>query len=130
MNISYFLLEPVSISERRSCTVNPSGKIQSFKSFVILGAKMSLPASNGKTVLLTGINGYIASVLGQLLLSKGYSLRGTTRRKASADSLISGPYAPYAERVRVFEIPDVTIEGAFDEAATGQLSILSQAIMS
>ncbi|KAH9221212.1 hypothetical protein DL95DRAFT_382081 [Leptodontidium sp. 2 PMI_412] len=77
---------------------------------------MSIPESNGKTVLVTGINGYIASVLGLHLLSKGYSLRGTTRRASSAEPLLKGPYALYSERVKIYEVPDMTIDGAFDEA--------------
>jgi nucleoside-diphosphate-sugar epimerase len=80
---------------------------------------MSIPESNGKTLLITGINGYIASVLGQLVLSKGYSLRGTTRRVSSSESLLSGPYAAFKDRVEIFEVSDMTIDGAFDEAAKG-----------
>ncbi|KIM99734.1 hypothetical protein OIDMADRAFT_104659 [Oidiodendron maius Zn] len=80
---------------------------------------MTLPASNGQTVLITGINGYIASVLGQHLLTKGYSIRGTSRRSASSDSLLKGAYAPYKERVKIFEVPDITASGAFDEAVKG-----------
>ncbi|KAK0102023.1 hypothetical protein ONS95_001172 [Cadophora gregata] len=78
---------------------------------------MSIPESNGKTVLVTGINGYIASVLGFRLLTKGYSLRGTSRRAASAEPLLKGPYAAYIDRVKIYEVPDMTIDGAFDEAA-------------
>ncbi|KFZ19518.1 hypothetical protein V501_00629 [Pseudogymnoascus sp. VKM F-4519 (FW-2642)] len=80
---------------------------------------MALPASNGKTILITGINGYIASVLGQLLLSKGYSIRGTTRRTVASDPLLKGPYALYKERIQIYEVPDMTSTGAFDEAAKG-----------
>ncbi|KAL2060962.1 hypothetical protein VTL71DRAFT_9014 [Oculimacula yallundae] len=78
---------------------------------------MSIPESNGRTVLITGINGYIASVLGLQLLSKGYNVRGTTRSKSSADPLVNGPYAPYKSRVQIYEVPDMTIDGAFDVAA-------------
>jgi nucleoside-diphosphate-sugar epimerase len=80
---------------------------------------MAIPASNGKNVLITGINGYIASVLGLTLLQKGYSLRGTSRRAASIEPLLKGPYAPYQDRIKVFEVPDMTVAGAFDEAAKG-----------
>jgi len=80
---------------------------------------MALPTSNGKTILITGINGYIASVLGQLLISKGYSIRGTTRRTVSSDPLLKGPYALYKERIQIYEVPDMTSTGAFDEAAKG-----------
>ena len=80
---------------------------------------MAIPPSNGKIVLITGINGYIASVLGQLLLSKGYALRGTTRRSATSEPLLKGPYAAYKDRVQIFEVADMTASGAFDEAAKG-----------
>lgn len=83
---------------------------------------MAIPESNGKTVLITGINGYIASVLGLHLLQKGYSVRGTARRASSADPLLTGPYAPYGSRVDMYEVPDMTVDGAFDEATKGCLS--------
>jgi nucleoside-diphosphate-sugar epimerase len=82
---------------------------------------MSIPKSNGKIVLITGINGYIASVIGQLLLTKGYSLRGTTRRAASVETLLKGAYAPYKDRIQIFEVPNITKDGAFDEAVKGKL---------
>jgi len=80
---------------------------------------MAVSESNGKTVLITGINGYIASVLGLHLLSKGYSVRGTSRRAASTEPLLKGPYAPYAERFKMYDVPDMTVDGAFDEAVQG-----------
>lgn len=83
---------------------------------------MAIPASNGKTVLVTGINGYIASVLGLALLEKGYFLRGTSRKLASSEPLLKGPYAAYSERVNIYEVPDMTVDGAFDEAAKGMSS--------
>jgi hypothetical protein len=83
---------------------------------------MAIPASNGKTVLITGINGYIASVLGLRLLQKGYSLRGTSRRTASVEPLLKGPYAAYQDRVKIYEVSDMTVAGAFDEAAKGNTS--------
>ncbi|KUJ16913.1 NAD-dependent epimerase/dehydratase:3-beta hydroxysteroid dehydrogenase/isomerase-like protein [Mollisia scopiformis] len=80
---------------------------------------MAIPASNGKTVLITGINGYIASVLGLHLLEKGYSIRGTSRRAATTEALLKGPYAPYTERVKMYSVPDMAVDGAFDDAAKG-----------
>ncbi|KAH8656023.1 hypothetical protein BGZ60DRAFT_385011 [Tricladium varicosporioides] len=80
---------------------------------------MAVTKSNGKTVLVTGINGYIASVIGQLLLSKGYTVRGTTRRAASVEPLLKGTYSEYQDRVKIYEVSDMTVDGAFDEAAKG-----------
>ena len=88
---------------------------------------MSLPPSNGKTVLITGINGYIASVLGLHFLSRGYHLRGTTRSKVRAAALLSNAYAAYSSRVELIEIPDMTVQGAFDEAVKGMQKVLGLA---
>jgi GDP-D-mannose dehydratase len=81
---------------------------------------MAIPAGNGKTVLITGINGYIASVLGMQLLKKGYSIRGTARRAHTSEALLHGPYAEYQDRVHLVEVSDMTIDGAFDEAVKGE----------
>lgn len=85
---------------------------------------MTLPVSNGKTVLITGINGYIASVLGNLLLTKGYSIHGTTRRLASTEPLLKGPWEQYQERIKIYEVPNMIISGAFDEAAKGVYHVI------
>ncbi len=92
--------------------------IRRFKS-IVRDMASQIPASNGKTVLISGINGYIASVLGLHLLSKGYSVRGTARKTATTDALVKGPYAPYGDRVQIYEVADMKVSGAFDEAVKG-----------
>lgn len=80
---------------------------------------MSIPKCNGKTVLITGINGYIASRIGHDLLKKGYKIRGTSRSKPSTEALLNGTYKEFAGRVEMVSVPDMTIPGAFDEAVKG-----------
>ena len=80
---------------------------------------MSLPPSNGKTLLITGVNGYIASTLGMLILDKGYHLRGICRSAASAEALLLGAYSRYKSRVQIIEVPDMTVDGAFDKVVAG-----------
>lgn len=75
--------------------------------------------SNSKTVLVSGINGYVASVIGLDLLKKGYTLRGTSRSTSSKAALLDGPYKDYADRFDVVAVPDIIIPGAFDEAVKG-----------
>ena len=77
------------------------------------------------TVFVTGLNGYIASVLAKYLLDNGYNVRGSVRRHASADPLVSGPLKSYAESgaLSVIEVPDITVDGAFDEAVKGVTAI-------
>ena len=82
-----------------------------------------MSSSNGKTVLVSGINGYIASAIGLDLLKKGYTLRGTSRSAHSADALLKGAYKDYIDRVQMVSVPDMTAPGAFDEAVKGILQI-------
>lgn len=81
---------------------------------------MSLPPNNGKIVLITGINGYIASAIGLEMLKKGYTLRGTSRSSHGADALLNGAYNMYKDRVQLVTILDMTVPGAFDEAVKGR----------
>jgi nucleoside-diphosphate-sugar epimerase len=83
---------------------------------------MTISESNGKTLLITGINGYIASVLADHLLKKGYSIRGTTRLIASTEPLLRGPWTSYQERIKIYEVPEMTTNGAFDEASKGKFN--------
>ena len=61
----------------------------------------------------------IASRIGYNLLQQNYIVRGTTRSKNSADALLEGAYAPYAQNVQMVQVADMTIDGAFDEAVKG-----------
>ncbi|KAF2835330.1 NAD(P)-binding protein [Patellaria atrata CBS 101060] len=80
--------------------------------------QMSQP-SNNDVLVITGINGYIASVLGYALLKKGYHIRGTVRSLEKAKPLLEGVYAPYKDRVQIYQVPDITADGAFDEVVKG-----------
>ncbi|KAH7394167.1 putative NAD dependent epimerase/dehydratase [Phaeosphaeria sp. MPI-PUGE-AT-0046c] len=69
-------------------------------------------------VLITGVNGYIASVAAKHFLDHGHSVRGTVRKAASAKALLDGPLKDYAAagKFTIVEVPDITVDGAFDEA--------------
>ena len=96
-------------------------------------------AVNGhKIVLITGINGYIASHIGLILLQKGYSVRGTSRSASAAHRLLSlpsspphateaGPFHAYATQYQHVLVPDITLPGAFDDAVRGVYSIIHTA---
>ncbi|KAK3994402.1 hypothetical protein QBC44DRAFT_322633 [Cladorrhinum sp. PSN332] len=74
-------------------------------------------SDNKGTVLITGLNGYIAGVTAEAFLKAGYSVRGTVRSAASAKPLLDA-LAHYG-RLSVVEVPDITQPGAFDEAVKG-----------
>ncbi|KAK4161254.1 hypothetical protein QBC43DRAFT_324033 [Cladorrhinum sp. PSN259] len=73
------------------------------------------------TILITGLNGYIAAHTALRFLSAGYSVRGTVRSLASPNTRLvqhalslSPNYNP--NLLSVVEVPDITAPGAFDSA--------------
>ncbi len=71
----------------------------------------------GSTILVTGINGFIASHIGAQLLKAGYRVRGTVRDESKAD-MIRDVYKK-RHRLENFEaviVPDISAPSAFDEA--------------
>jgi len=71
-------------------------------------------------ILVTGVNGYIAAVATKHFLDAGHSVRGTVRKLGSAESLFEAlkDYVD-AGKFTVVEVPDITADGAFDEAVKG-----------
>ncbi|KAI8917655.1 hypothetical protein DFJ77DRAFT_457215 [Powellomyces hirtus] len=76
--------------------------------------------TSGETALVTGVSGYIAGHVTDMLLQAGYTVRGTVR---SVDK-----FTPLAERFQntygndkfdVVEVKDLEDAGAFDEAVKG-----------
>jgi hypothetical protein len=65
------------------------------------------------------VNGYIASVTVGASLDAGYSVRGTVRRIDSAKTLERLQSYVDAGKLEIVEVPDITVEGAFDEAVKG-----------
>lgn len=77
-------------------------------------------------VLISGVNGYIAAVAAKHFLDHGFSVRGTVRKASSAQGLIDGPLKEFADsgKFSIAEVPDITVDGAFDEAVKGEFSLL------
>ncbi|RDW78933.1 aldehyde reductase II [Aspergillus mulundensis] len=74
----------------------------------------------GSWILVTGVNGYVASHVADQLLQRGYKVRGTVRDPSKAqwtETLFREKYGQGAfELVRV---EDMTVPGAFDHAVKG-----------
>jgi len=88
---------------------------------------MSSNIGAGKTVLVTGINGYIAAHIGQLLLKRGYTLRGASRSGAAKEKLLAEAFRGYEDRYEHVVVPDITAPGAFDAAVQGVWGIIHTA---
>ena len=78
------------------------------------------------TVLISGINGYIASRTAETFLEAGYSVRGTVLSLSSAKGL-QDVLKNYVEagKLSVVEVPDITMSHAFDDAVKGNSLLLS-----
>ena len=82
------------------------------------------PSLSETIILITGINSYIGSHVGVLLLSQGYTVRGTSRSASAKTRLTSGPYAPYISTYQHTLVPDITTPSAFDTAVAGVHAIV------
>lgn len=70
--------------------------------------------------LITGLNGHIAGPTAEAVLKAGFDVRGTVRRSASGIPIKEElERRGYAGRVEITEVPDMTVEGAFDKAVEG-----------
>ena len=78
-----------------------------------------------EVVLITGINGYLASNTGMAVLRKGYVLRGTCRSRERVQPLMDGAWKDFASNIEIFEVSDICVPTAFDEAVKGRQKRLS-----
>ena len=88
------------------------------------------PINESKIILLTGINGYIASHIALILLRKGYTVRGTSRSSSTLTNLVAqAAFQPFAStgRLQHTVVSDITAPGAFDEAVHGVHAIIHTA---
>ncbi|KFA70223.1 hypothetical protein S40285_04430 [Stachybotrys chlorohalonatus IBT 40285] len=66
-------------------------------------------------ILVTGANGYIASVAIKVFLEEGYSVRGTVRSTAKHEWML----AHFGPKFSLAEVPDISADGAFTEVMKG-----------
>ena len=77
----------------------------------------------GSWILVTGVNGYVASHTADQLLQHGYNVRGTVRNLSKnrwIKDLFDRKYG--AGRFEIVQVEDMTSPGAFDHAVKGKLS--------
>ncbi|RYC59063.1 hypothetical protein CHU98_g7149 [Xylaria longipes] len=77
------------------------------------------------TILITGLNGYLAGRTAELILRAGYRVRGTVRNQQAGEkvkaALLQLGYC--SDDIDVLEIPDICRHGSLDSAATGCVAI-------
>ena len=78
----------------------------------------------GLIILVTGVNGFIASNISDQFLKLGYRVRGTTRdarRTAWVADLFDRKYGP--ENFEMVVVPDMEADSAFDNVMKGVWSM-------
>ena len=78
-----------------------------------------MATQNAPVVLITGINGFIGSMIGLRVLEKGYRVRAAVRNRSKLDTLLQGAYKEYAQQVEVAEVADIRRDDAYDQAVVG-----------
>ncbi|KAK1227159.1 hypothetical protein PQX77_009793 [Marasmius sp. AFHP31] len=85
------------------------------------------PVSPPALILVTGVNGNLASCITLRLLEKGYSVRGAVRHLFFA-SYAKKQFESYGSRFEVVEVgDDITKEGVFDNALVGVDAVIHTA---
>ena len=82
----------------------------------------------GSLVLVTGVNGFIASHIADQFLRYGYKVRGTTRnteKNAWLSAFFSKKYGPGS--FELVSVPDMVAPGAFDDAVKGAAAVVHTA---
>ena len=78
--------------------------------------------ATSSTVLVTGVNGFIASHIASQLLEDGYNVRGSVRQLDKGnlmEKVFTSQYGP--GRFELVVVEDITQAEAFDDAVKGQL---------
>ncbi len=74
----------------------------------------------GSLVVVTGVNGNIASHIADQLIKAGYRVRGTVRSKARGAWVVDHFDKKYGPgKIELAEVPDMSAEGAFNDAVVG-----------
>ncbi|KAJ7869111.1 D-lactaldehyde dehydrogenase [Mycena olivaceomarginata] len=77
-----------------------------------------MPAISSGKVLVSGANGFLATWLVRYLLEAGFAVRGAVRSPAKGAHLLE-TFAQYGDRFELVVVPDITKDGAYDEAVEG-----------
>lgn len=77
----------------------------------------------GSIAVITGANGYIASHIVDQFLQHGYRVRGTVRNPKKSAWLVPHFEKKYgAGKFELHVVPDMQVDGAYDEAIKGEYS--------
>ncbi|PHH63092.1 hypothetical protein CDD81_6337 [Ophiocordyceps australis] len=78
----------------------------------------------GSLVLVTGVNGYIASHVALELLERGFRVRGTVRHDYKAEYMHAVFDEKYGAAFETLVVAEMSLPGAFDEAVQGCAAVM------
>ena len=84
---------------------------------------MNSETGEAKTILVTGITGYIAGHVTNTFLERGYRVRGTTRSSHGIEA-VKQRHREHIDKLEIVIVPDMTSPRAFHEAAKGVSGII------
>ncbi|PCG98250.1 NAD-dependent epimerase/dehydratase [Penicillium occitanis (nom. inval.)] len=89
----------------------------------IMSEPTNIPA--GSTVLVTGVNGFVASHIAKQLLLRGFKVRGTVRDPERTSWLVKDAFKAYVDNgdFELVTIKDFTAAGVYDDAIKGVSAI-------
>jgi GDP-D-mannose dehydratase len=73
----------------------------------------------GATIFVTGVNGLIGSYIVDVLLKKGYYVRGAVRDVEKNSWLLTHFNDKQDAKLDLVCVPDMTIEGCYDDVVKG-----------
>ncbi|KAH6695173.1 ketoreductase [Plectosphaerella plurivora] len=84
-----------------------------------------MASASSPTVLITGINGYIASNTVLAFIAAGYRVRGTVRSLAKSQAALTEAFRTHidANTLEIVEVPDALAAGALDNAVKGVVGV-------
>jgi len=89
-------------------------------------SSLATTVPTGSWVLVTGASGFLASHVILQFLNRGFRVRGTVRDVRQCSWLLEGRFKTYAENgaLKLVAVPDLSVDGAYDEAIKGVAAIL------
>ncbi|KAH6877039.1 D-lactaldehyde dehydrogenase [Coprinopsis sp. MPI-PUGE-AT-0042] len=84
------------------------------------------PISPNDKILVTGANGYIALWVIKTSLEKGYSVRAAIRAESKGERM-KELFKDYGSKLELTLVPDMTKDGAWDEAVKGVQAVVHTA---
>ena len=73
----------------------------------------------GATIFVTGANGLIGSYIIDVLLKKGYNVRGAVRDADKCSWLLDHFNGKQDAKLELVSVPDMTVESCYDDIVKG-----------